>query len=273
VSKIPLFTYTCEKAWDTIWKWKWFEKEMWEQDFRKVREGTRRALASLLSELGVKTILDCSCGLGWKTILLAEMGYEPEGSDGSAVAVKYASQLVKEEGVNIGFFQSRWKDLEKNSRQKYDCVYNDSFAWCQTIDALRDSAKGIYSVLNKGGKFVFLVEGAHQWSKESDRGRIMEEAWKRERRFEILPFYEKEGIKLLVLISREKITYGIRGNRIHIIEENGMKRIEIASVIDLFKWSWSDYVKTLTTAGFREVYSVKVEDEDDGVIFFNVGVK
>lgn len=48
-----------------------------------------------------------------------------------------------------------------------DCVYNDAFAWIMSRKSLVASTRGIYSVLNKGGKFIF--QGAHQWSEESDK--------------------------------------------------------------------------------------------------------
>lgn len=266
-----ILTYSDEKAWDIIWKWKWFTKDTWQADFRESKEGTRRALSSLLLKLQVKTILDCSCGLGWKTILLAEMGYEVEGSDGSAIAVKYASQLAKEEGLRIRFFTSRWEELEKNSNRKFDCVYNDAFAWIMSRKSLVASARGIYSVLNKGGKFIF--QGAHQWSEESDKERRIEEDLDKEGRFEIFPSYEKDGLKLIVLITREKTPEGILGNRIHIIEERDQMRVEVASVLDLFKWTWQDYVSVLKKAGFREVYSAKENGRGAESYILNIGVK
>ena len=65
----------------------------------------------MLPKLDVGSVLDCSCGLGCKTILLAEMGYEVEGADGSAFAVKCAAELAAEEGHSIRFFRARWETL------------------------------------------------------------------------------------------------------------------------------------------------------------------
>lgn len=271
MNEIPISTYTEQQAWDVIWKWKWFVKETWQADFRKSKEGTRRALSSLLPRLNVKSVLDCSCGLGWKTILLTELGYEVEGSDASAIAVECASQLAKEEGMDIRFFRSRWEKLDSNSIRKYDCIYNDAFAWVTSRESLEASARGIYSVLNKGGKFIF--QGAHQWSEESDKERRIEEDLDKEGRFEIFPPYEKDGLKLIVLIAREKTPDGILGNRIHIIEEHGEIRVEIASIFDLFKWTWQDYVSILKSVGFREIYSVKEKGVSEEPYILNIGVK
>lgn len=266
-----LSVYTGAKAWDLIWKWTWFTKDLWQRDFRKSKEGTQRALKSLLPKLHVESILDCSCGLGWKTIILAEMGYEVEGSDGCAFAVKRASELASEEGLRLRFFRSRWADLGMKARRKYDCVYNDAFAWITTRRSLSASARGIYSVLQEGGRFLFL--GAHQWSKPSDGERLIGEQWEKEGRFEVLVPYEAGGVKLITLIAREKTPEGILGNRIHIIEEHGAVRVQVASVLDLCKWTWQDYLAILTNVGFRTLYSVKERGVGPEPYIFNVAVK
>ena len=103
-----LTVHTGAKAWNTIWKWTWFTKPQWQSQFREQREGTRLALASLLAKLDVRSVLDCSCGLGGKTILLAEMGYEVDGSDASVVAVKHAAEFAAQQGHNIRFYRARW---------------------------------------------------------------------------------------------------------------------------------------------------------------------
>lgn len=266
-----LSVYAGAKAWDTIWKWTWFTKDAWRHDFRRRKEGTRRALSSLLPKLQVRSILDSSCGLGWKTILLAEMGYDAEGSDGCALAVKHASELAREEGLNIRFFRSRWETLGETAGRKYDCVYNDAFAWITTRRSLRASAKGICSVLKRGGEFIF--QGAHQWSCESDRQRLIHEEFEEEGPFEALPVYEKDGVKLITLVTREKRKDGILGNRVHIVDAHGPVRIEVASVLDLGRWTWDDYTKTLVDAGFTRLYSVKEKGIGPTPYYLNVAVK
>jgi 2-polyprenyl-3-methyl-5-hydroxy-6-metoxy-1,4-benzoquinol methylase len=127
--------WTGARAWDTIWKWTWFTRDQWQPEFRTWKDGTRRALQSLLPKLEAQSVLDCSCGLGWKSIVLAEMGYDVEGSDGSALAVRHARELAKDEGANVRFFRSRWEGSGQTAGRKYDCVYNDAFAWlrgCRT---------------------------------------------------------------------------------------------------------------------------------------------
>lgn len=260
-----------EKAWDVIWKWTWFTRDQWRGDFRRHKEATRRVLDPLLGKLGVKSILDCSCGLGFKTILLAEMGYEVEGSDGCALAVEHAGELATDEGLGIRFFQSRWDELPEKSARTYDCVYNDAFEWITTRRGLEEAAAGIRGALRDGGKFIF--HGAHQWSKASDRAKLIEKQLQEEGRFEALATCERDGVRLVTLIAREKTSQGILGHRIHVIEEGGSVRIEIASVLDLCKWTWRDYNEVLKKAGFSRLYSVRGKGVGPDPYVLNVAVK
>jgi len=266
-----LAVYTGARAWDASWKWIWFTKDAWQPEFRKRKEGTRRALSSLLPKLQVRSVLDCSCGLGWKTILLAEMGFEVEGSDACAFAVKRAAELAKEEGLDIRFFRSRWERLGQTSRRKYDCVYNDAFAWITSRRSLQASAKGICATLRRGGTFIFV--GAHQWSGDDDKSRLIEEQFEAQGPFEVLPVHERGGIKLTTVMTREKTPDGILESRIHVIDDHGSVRVEEARVLDVCKWTWSDYVNTFREAGFRQLYSVKEKGVGRKPYILNVAVK
>lgn len=243
------------RAWDRIWKWTWFTRHQWQPTFREWKESTQRALASLLPKLGVKSVLDCSCGLGLKTILLAEMGYEVEGCDGSEVAVSHAQELARDEGLAIRFFQSRWDRLGETCGRKYDCVYNDAFAWITTRRALNASAGGVHSVLKRGGKFIF--QGADQWTGDGPKEPVIKQQYDKEGPFETLPICERDGVRLTTLVAREMTGDGVLGSRIHVIDDHGTIRVEIAQVLDCCKWTWSDYVAAFDKAGFRRLHSVK----------------
>jgi len=269
--KPKLSVRTGARAWNTIWKWTWFTKDQWQGEFRNWKKGTRRALGSLLPKLKAKSILDCSCGLGWKSVILAEMGYEVEGSDGSRVAVRNAADLATQEGHALRFFRSRWEDLAQAAGRKYDCVYNDAFAWITARRSLLASARGIAGVLKPGGKFVF--QGADQWTGDQDKASLIKKEFEREGPFEALPTYEKDGVRLTVLITRELTPDGVLGNRVHIIDNHGTVRIEIARVLDCCKWSWSDYVDVFDKAGFRKLYSVKERGVGKKPYILNVAVK
>ena len=240
-------TYTGLKAWDVIWKWRWFAGLV-----SPAGEGGR-ILHPILSQLGVEALLDCSCGLGHTTQALAQLGYQAEGSDGSGVAIKYATALATDQGQDIRFFRSRWEKLGDTAGRKYDCVLNDSIDWCPTRAALRASTRGIRSVLTRDGTFLF--RGPNEPCRDTD-AEVAQELEK-EGRFRALPVHERDGLKLTVLISRERIPDGILGNRIHIVEEDGIVRVEVASVPDIRRWTWADYLDVLADVGFRDIRTLR----------------
>ena len=240
--------YTGTKAWDVIWKWTWFADEP------SPDEEAARELHPVLKRLNVKTLLDCSCGLGETTVALAALGYRVDGSDASATAIKYATQLATSAGIAVRFFRSRWDKLGQTASRKYDCVLNDSFDWCPTRGALRASAKGIHSVLKRGGTFLF--QGSNESSRDTE-AEIADEL-KKEGRFQAYhPVCERDGLKLTVLNSRERIPYGLLGNRIHIVEEAGNVRVEVASAPDIRRWTWTDHVEVLADVGFRNIRTLQ----------------
>ena len=85
--------------------------------------------------------------------------------------------------------------------------------------------------------------------------------------------HEKDGVRLTVLITREATPGGVLGNRVHIIDDHGAVRIEVARVLDCCKWSWSDYVDVFDRAGFRELYSVKERGPDGNPGTLNIAEK
>jgi len=266
-----LTIYRGAKAWDRIWKWTWFTRDQWQPTFREWREGTRRALASLLPKLGVKSVLDCSCGLGLKTVILAEMGYEVEGCDGSKTAVSHAQEFVRKEGQAIRLFQSRWDRLGETCGRKYDCVYNDAFAWITTRRALNASARAVHSVLKRGGQFIF--QGADEWTGDGPKDPVIKQHYEKEGPFEPLPICEHDGIRLTTFVAREMKDDGVLGSRVHVIDDHGTVRIEIAQVLDCCKWTWSDYVEVFQRAGFHRLYSVEERGRGDEPYILNVAVK
>jgi len=253
-----------ESSWDTSWKWFWFTREQWISKSWEENKIGMKPLFSLLPKLKVRSILDCSCGLGFKTVLIAKMGYEVEGSDGSAVAIKYAPQLANEEKLNLRFFQSRWEELDKKCNRKYDCVFSDYFDETKTLGMLKASAKGIYSVLNDDGKFIF-----GSLPHDTDLKELIEKEWKKRKRFDIRPPCEKEGVRVTTIEVLDKTLEGILENRIFLIEEQGEMRVEIAFVMNpRIKWRFQDYDEVLKEVGFRKVEYLEKEGH-----IFNVVTK
>ena len=254
-----------ERSWDTIWKWSWITRKVW---MREHWEETRAALQPLLSslpKLRVKSILDCSCGLGFKTVVFAKNGYEVEGSDASATAIKYAPRLAEEEGLKIRFFRSRFEELGKNCKRKYDCVYSDYFDELGAHAALKASAKGVYSVLKKGGKFIFC-SFPPDWTK-SDLKKQIERVWKRRKQFIVDLLVEQDGLRVTHIEVGNKTSKGILEHHIYLIEEKGKMRAEVASIMNpRVRWTFRDHVEVLKEAGFKKVDGIKREKEEIFII-------
>ena len=251
-----------ESSWNTVWKWWWFAKDTWSADAWRDNRKALKPLFPLLSTWEVRSILDCSCGLGFKTVLFAKKGYDVEGSDASANAIKFAPQLAKEKGVKIKFFRSRYSELGKICKRKYDCVWSDNYDELRTLRLLRSSAKGMYSVLKKGGRFIFC--GAlPEWTKK-DLVNMIEKEWKKRKKIQFNPPSERDGVKVINIEVAERTSEGILENQIFLIEENGKIRAELAFIMNpQIKWMFKDYVDVLKGAGFRKVECI----EGEGKIF------
>ncbi|MEM2947469.1 MAG: class I SAM-dependent methyltransferase [Candidatus Bathyarchaeia archaeon] len=184
----------------------------------KYLEETRSGLQllfSLLPKLHVKSILDCSCGLGFKTIMFAKEGYEVEGSDASAIAIKYAPKVAEEEGLKIRFFRSRFDNLWEKCKRKYDCVFSDYFDELGSRAALKASARGIYSVLKDGGKFIFYTLFPNL--AKSDLKKLIEREWKKRKQFVINQPVEHDNMKIIHIEVANKTAEGILENNVYLI--------------------------------------------------------
>ncbi len=165
------------ESWDTIWRWLWFTRRIWIKHIWEEVEKSLQPLFPILYELNINSILDSTCGLGFKTIAFAKRNYDVEGSDQSRIAIEYASILAREYGFRIRFFHSRLSELCGKCMRRYDCVYSDYFDELRTYSDLKASAKGVYSVLNENGKFMF-----HSLSPRVERmflKKLIEKEWHR----------------------------------------------------------------------------------------------
>src|SRR5262245_61247135 len=132
--------------WDTVWKWQWFRRALWQPYFRDAShpEGrparTTPIWTSILKQVEAKRVLDCNCGLGMRSILLQEAGFEVVGTDLSSTAVEHARELAESRDLYIPFQQSEWHDLGEKFGAEFDAIVNDAFAWTLTKSELRFAA-------------------------------------------------------------------------------------------------------------------------------------
>lgn len=250
----PVIVSVCStesESWDTIWKWSWLARDAWLRPYRKELAEGMGALRTLLDEHNVRTVLDASCGLGVKTIILAEQGYQVEGADSSAIGVQYAPKLAEEHGKRVRFFHSSNEDLGRLSGRTYDCVFSDGFDELPSREILAASARGVHSVLDPGGLFVFGCLPPAMW--RSDLQAVIDGEWDKRNPFELYPPYEKGNLRLIQLEVSEKVPEGIIERRIFLIEEDGVLRAEIAFMLNRLIWTFEDLEETLESVGFKRI--------------------
>lgn len=263
MKKKPVKICICQneaRSWEAHWKWFWFIRDIWMSGYWKEAENALQPVFSILSKSQARFILDCSCGLGFKTVIFAKRGYEVEGSDASAIAIKYAPRLAKEQGLKIRFFQSRYEELGKRCNHRYDCVYSDYFDEIGTYRVLKAAAKGIFSVLKEGGFFIF--GSISPKLAKSDLKKLIEQEWQKRKRFECSSPLEKNGVRVIHIEIGDKTSEGILENHIYLIEEKERMQVTIASIMNpRIKWTFQDYVKVLREAGFRKINCIKREGQ------------
>jgi len=254
-----------EESWDTLWKWSWFTREIWMMEYWKKTEEALRPVFPILSSRGIKSVLDCSCGLGFKTIMFAKMGYEVEGSDASAVAIKHALQLAKEQGFKIRFFQSKFDDLSKNCKRRYDCAFSDYFDELATYEMLRKAAEGIRSILRENGIFIFCSPAPELTKLELNR--LIEDEWKKRERFQIDTPVRRNGLRITHIEVADKMQEGILENHIYLIEENKMLRAEIAQIMNpRIKWTYKDFIRVLKETSYSKIDYIPREEKEGFLI-------
>jgi ubiquinone/menaquinone biosynthesis C-methylase UbiE len=119
-------------------------------------ETDRRMLVTLLERCGAKTALDCACGTGVHTEILAREGYRVVGSDASESMLEIARTKLSAAGFAVDFYWSSWRDLPEAVPGRYDAVIcmGNSLALEPDGPAVTDSLKGMYAMLNEGGDLI-----------------------------------------------------------------------------------------------------------------------
>ncbi len=248
--------------WDVIWRWQWFRRPLWQPYFRDPSHPEGRAARStpiwtwLLQQAGAKRVLDCTCGLGLRAILLQEAGFDMVGTDVSSVAVRHAQELAATRNLSIPMRQCRWQQLAECFGAEFDAIINDAFAWTLSRDDLRSAASNFCRILKPGGCLIFT--GADQWSHPEDRQTQIDHAWQAAPRFQLRNDYEREGTHLTLVVGRDRAEHGVVENYLFVVRDAGGPRLETAAVYNSVEWTWVDYQTVCREAGFSSLESTKV---------------
>jgi 2-polyprenyl-3-methyl-5-hydroxy-6-metoxy-1,4-benzoquinol methylase len=109
-------------------------------------------------------LLDCSCGIGVHTIVLAQRGFSVWGSDSSSGMIQHARERSAKQGVEISYAISTWRILPSVFQEKFDIAFclGNSIGHCSSREEMIASFQGIHAVLSNNGT---LVLDSRNWEK------------------------------------------------------------------------------------------------------------
>jgi len=244
--------------WETFYRWDWFHREQWRGGFRDRKRGEHggscRAVKEMLGEMGGELALDCSCGLGLKTIVLKEMGVNVVGSDACAYAVEKARELARLEGhAELEFFTSAWGELPKRTELRFDAVFNDALCWTPTREEFAASLQGCLEALNPGGILVFFGAEKGSPSDPESRKAFFEEFWQSRPKFAVEWTHEVDGVRCTSIYVRERGDMYVDGHHLFLIEDHGQHRLETATIRKPVYWDWETLESLFSDAGFSDL--------------------
>jgi SAM-dependent methyltransferase len=235
------------------YRWEWFARESWRGSFRERKRHSSVGFAELLRERGLASepVLDCSCGLGLKTIVMREAGLEVHGSDGCAEAVELARAFAAEQGhPELPCFVSSWAELPERAPARYAAVFNDALSWLHSEEEMAASLKGLHDCLLPGGLLAYM--GALP-GPDADREQFLEREWERQ----TAGGRHRLGLRATVGdVSVQEVVFLERGpdyideHHVYVVTEAGETRAENWCVRCSLKWSWSKIRPLLEEAGF-----------------------
>ncbi len=236
--------------WDMIHHWEWFRRSEWQPVFRAKTLGEGggicRAFVELANIIEAQVALDCACGLGCKTICVAEKGLNILGADQSEVAVTHARELAAQENSAVTFFQSTWAELPRNVPHYFDAVLCDSLHLEPEWDRLGAAVVGIFHALRPGGFLMFheAMDDAH------DSRRLAAEEWNSRER-ECIDWLYRDGANICARLRQAECGADYIDERsLFVIHEHGRSRMESTTIRHPFYWKWSHWQELTRMAGF-----------------------
>jgi 2-polyprenyl-3-methyl-5-hydroxy-6-metoxy-1,4-benzoquinol methylase len=134
---------------------------IYDRIFLRDLEADRSMLVTLLARYGAKTVLDCACGTGVHTLILAREGFQTVASDASDHMLEAARAKLSAAGFEVDLYRSTWRDLPEVVPGRYDAVIcmGNSLAHEPDAAAATESLRGMYAMLNVGG--ILLLSGTN----------------------------------------------------------------------------------------------------------------
>jgi len=254
----------------TLYRWQWFQREQWRKDFRQRKSHSPRAFRQILGGSASRTALDCSAGLGLKTLCIRELGVRVWGSDACAFAVEKARELARLEGLDIEYFVSTWADLPGNTDRRFDGVFNDALCFLETDEEFEASIRGIRGVLAPGGVFVWA--GAAEGDPAGKGAELIREKFESLGRFSLNWTHAGGGVECTSITVRELGGDYMDEHLLFVVSGAGGKRLETATI----RWpAWWDFPRArrlFEAAGYSDLRTETFEGMGAGGKTFRLNV-
>ena len=239
---------------DTYHRWQWFRRRQWWPSVRDRMLAARgRECGALLSLLGGpagRRVLDATCGLGRRSLVLGHLGAVVTGTDACAYAVERARELAAGEGMAVEFRVAAWRELPAHLPDRFDAAVADAFSdCCEPHDDLVASFAGVAGALKPGGLFLFPGPTPGEGP-----AAILEGAWQCGPQFAIGWQHAEEGLECTCLHARSRGDGFIDEHDLHLIREpDGEVRLETATTRRWLHWRWEDVDDAARAAGFATI--------------------
>lgn len=260
--------------WDLIHRWEWFRRAHWRAGFRAAIHGLggglTRAFGEIAHQAGAEVLLDASCGLGRRAVVLAEKGYNIVGSDQSGVAIAHARELARDENSAATFLKSSFNALPKNIPHHFDGILASAMELVPTFDQLGAAFVGLYHSLRPGG-FVLWTGLGEDDPAETGRARLAAH-WEKQPR-EKVEWFLREGKLACALVKQiHRATDYVDEHRLYVSEEGGTPNLEATTIRWPGYWTWKHWGDLTRMAGFVHVETRVLEGFalDGGALQVNI---
>jgi|GEM_PF-5931136 len=246
------------KNWNSYWDFEGHRLDYWVSNWETSFEAQKALyLFQTLSNQGINInakLLDVSCGIGIKTIILKSKGMDVTGSDASKASIKIAKKLSERIGYRIGFFEANWEKISVQAMPIYNILYNDALSWIGNERNLLLCSKQFYNLLPNSGMLFFYsnntlsidelnnirlsmwenrLDGNLSWDFENDKYLVncFDYAYLGDDYIDILYLFKKRNLN------------------------NGNLDFRLATIRELYRWTDPQLFNILKMAGFREFQS------------------
>ncbi|MDR1533769.1 MAG: class I SAM-dependent methyltransferase [Planctomycetota bacterium] len=263
--------------WDLVHRWEWFRRASWRRGFRAAIHGQgggpARAFTDLSRSLDAKALLDASCGLGRRAILLAEKGVDILGSDISGTAIGRARELARDENAPVTFFRSAWNDLPKNMPHHFDGILVTGLNLEPSWDNLGTALVGVFHALHPGGFLMFI--GATENEEPAAVKEKVEKEWASQPPERVEWFFREGAASCTLVKLRTRAADYIDDRLLYVSEENGESRLESTVIRRPAYWTWEHWSNLARMAGFchLETRAYPGYGLDGGALNINVAWK